>query len=60
MLRYSKESSAGMLKDFECGIPAMDGFIHESLNILIKNDSRYDFYVAEEEGPQAAGSHAAG
>ena len=50
MLRYSKESSAGMLKDFECGIPAMDVFIHESLDVLIKKDSRYDFYVAEEEG----------
>lgn len=50
MLRYSKESSAGMLKEFECGIPAMDSFIHEALDTLIKNDTRYSFYVVEEEG----------
>lgn len=50
MLRYSKESSASMLKDFECGIPAMDDFIHQSLDSLLKEDPRYSFYVAEEEG----------
>ena len=50
MLQYSKELSAGILKDFECGIPVMDVFIHESLDTLIQNDSRYSFYVAEEEG----------
>lgn len=50
MLRYSKESYANVLDDFECGIPKMDEFIHESLNDFLMNDPRYSFFVAEEEG----------
>ena len=49
MLRYSKELSADILKDFECGIQTMDEFIHGSLQTFLSNDSRYNFYVAVED-----------
>lgn len=49
MLRYSKESSAGMLKDFECGVPSMDKFIHESLDSFLTENPSYSFYLAEED-----------
>ena len=45
MLRFSKESSADILTDFECGIHVMDEFIHGSLNVFLQNDPRYSFYV---------------
>ena len=34
MLRYSKELSADILKDFECGIQTMDEFIHGYFGLL--------------------------
>ena len=46
MLKYSREDSADILKDFECGIRAMDDFIHSRLDSFLNNDSRYSFYVA--------------
>lgn len=46
MLKYSREDSADILKDFECGIRAMDDFIHSRLDSFLKTDSRYNFYVA--------------
>ena len=46
MLKYSREDSADILKDFECGIRAMDDFIHSCLDSFLNNDSRYSFYVA--------------
>ncbi len=49
MLRYSKELSADILKDFECVIQTMDEFIHGSLQTFLSNDSRYNFYVAVED-----------
>ena len=45
MLRFSKESSAEILINFECGIHVMDEFIHTSLDVFLKNDPRYSFYV---------------
>lgn len=50
MLQHLKESSASILDGFECGVPKMDTFIHESLDDFLKNDPRYSFYVAKEEG----------
>lgn len=50
MLRYSKEFSTDILKDFECGIQMMDEFIHGSLETFLKKDPRYNFYVAKEDG----------
>lgn len=49
MLRYIKELSTDILKDFECGIQIMDEFIHGSLETFLKNDPRYYFYVAVED-----------
>lgn len=49
MLRFSKEISANILKDFECGIQRMDEFIHNYLDTFLKNDPRYNFYVVAEE-----------
>lgn len=49
MLRYSKELSAVILKDFECGIQTMDEFIHGSLETFLRKDPRYNFYVAVED-----------
>lgn len=49
MLRYSKESSASILRGFECGIQLMDEFIHNELDAFLKNDSQYDFYVAKDD-----------
>lgn len=46
MLRYSKESTAELLKDFECGIQMMDDFIHNSLDSFLKNDPRYSLFLA--------------
>lgn len=45
MLRFSRESSAEILSDFECGIHVMDEFIHGPLDVFLKNDPRYSFYV---------------
>ena len=50
MLRFSKGLSTDILKDFECGIQTMDEFIHGSLDSFLKNDPRYNFYVAIEDG----------
>ena len=49
MLWFSEESSANILKDFECGIQAMDDFIHLSLESFLKNDPRYKFSVAVDD-----------
>ena len=49
MLRYSKESSASILKDFECGIQLMDEFIHNDLDVFLKNDPQYELYVAKDD-----------
>ena len=49
MLRYIKESSAEVLKDFECGVQVMDDFIHHDLDSFLKNDPRYNFYVAVDD-----------
>ena len=46
MLRYSQESSADILKDFECGIQIMDNFIHGTLGSFLKRDPSYCLYVA--------------
>lgn len=50
MLRFSREISTDILIDFECGIQKMDEFIHGSLDTFLKNDPRYNFYVAVEDG----------
>lgn len=46
MLRYSQESTAELLKDFECGIQIMDDFIQNSLDSFLKNDPRYSLFIA--------------
>ena len=38
MLKYSREDSADILKDFECGIRAMDDFIHSRLDSFLNNE----------------------
>ena len=50
MLRFSREISTDILIDFDCGIQKMDEFIHGSLDTFLKNDPRYNFYVAVEDG----------
>ena len=50
MLRYSQESSADILKEFECGIQIMDDFIHGILGSFLKRDPRYCLYVVSEDG----------
>lgn len=55
MLKYSREDSADILRDFECGIRAMDDFIHSRLDSFLKTDSRYNFYVALDESVQVRG-----
>ena len=49
MLRYSKEFSIDILKSFECGILALDDFIHCSLASFLKEDSRYTFHLVTDE-----------
>ena len=49
MLRYSKEQSAYILKDFECGIQIMDDFIHNSLDKFLKDNSHYSLYVVYDD-----------
>lgn len=49
MLLFSKESDAKILHDFECGIDAMDEFIHGDLDSFLKNDPRYQFFVVREK-----------
>ncbi len=49
MLRYSRESSADILKGFECGIQAMDDFIHDTLASFLEKDPRYSFYVVKDD-----------
>lgn len=49
MLRFSKDLSADILKDFECGIQNMDEFIHKSLDSFLKEHTNYNFFVAVEE-----------
>ena len=46
---FSKESDAKILHDFECGIDAMDEFIHGDLDSFLKNDPRYQFFVVREK-----------
>ena len=55
MLRFSKELSADILKDFECGIQNMDEFIHKSLDSFLKEHTNYNFFVAVEEGQGIVG-----
>lgn len=52
MLKYSRGDSADILRGFECGIRAMDDFIHSDLDSFLKNDPRYNFYVVldDEQG----------
>ena len=47
MLEYSRGFTANILDGFECGIPAMDAFIHCDLESLLKGDSRFAFYVVK-------------
>ena len=49
MLRFSVESSADILKNFECGIHEMDVFIRDELQAFLKNDPRYQLNVAIDE-----------
>ena len=49
MLRYSKKFSIDILKSFECGILALDDFIHCSLASFLKEDSRYTFHLVTDE-----------
>ena len=50
MLRYSKGGSVDLLRGFECGVPVMDEFIHDSLASFLQEHSQYELYVAIEEG----------
>ncbi len=50
MLEYSQGFTANILCGFECGIPAMDAFIHHDLELFLKDNSEYSFYVVKEEG----------
>ena len=49
MLRYSEESSADILKGFECGIQVMDEFIRGPLKDFLKDDPRYQLFVARDD-----------
>ena len=49
MLRFSEESSADILKSFECGIQEMDCFIHDTLDTFLKNDSRFKLNVVTDD-----------
>lgn len=49
MLRYSKESTADTLHEFECGIPIMDDYIHHELNKRLRNDPGLALYVVRDE-----------
>lgn len=48
MLLFSRESNANILQDFECGIDAMDAFIHDGLGYFLENDPSYQFYIARD------------
>ena len=50
MLRFSEESSALILKGFECGICAMDDFIQNSLEPFLQSDQRYRLNVVTDNG----------
>ena len=49
MLRYSKEPTADILHEFECGIPIMDDYIHRELNNRLRNDPGLSLYVVRDE-----------
>lgn len=49
MLRFSRAFSTEILKDFECGIPVLDDFIHGSLASFLERDKRYSLWVLKDD-----------
>lgn len=50
MLSYSREATASLLSGFECGIPLMDEFIRDQLDVFLTNNSHYSLYVIRDGG----------